>query len=105
MIYKQYYSHWGLDIINSYVEQIEQNDILKSVIYQDSKTGNNLFIHAKKYINKNKISFIVPFLINSGNLFLKNNLNEKLRWILINTIKNSFIFSQIAIIGLINTFK
>ncbi|MBD3227592.1 MAG: hypothetical protein GF329_05325 [Candidatus Lokiarchaeota archaeon] len=79
---------WGLDSINSYIEEVEARGALKSVIYIDPKDGSILFINAKKFVDKDKMSYIVPLIINSGNLFIKNNLQEDLNWILLNTIRN-----------------
>ncbi|MFX0056663.1 MAG: hypothetical protein ACFE85_04815 [Candidatus Hodarchaeota archaeon] len=81
------FSH-GLDILDDAVRRIDNNEVLKSIILIEPKSGSNFFIHAKQYINKEKLSFLIPLIINSGYLLYQNNLNEKLRWILINTVQN-----------------
>ncbi|MFX1498299.1 MAG: hypothetical protein ACFFBH_12300 [Promethearchaeota archaeon] len=81
------YSH-GMDLLSDSIQRIDSNDILKSIILIEPRSGSIFFIHAKDYVNKDKISFLIPLLLNSGNLLYQNNLNENLRWILINTVQN-----------------
>jgi hypothetical protein len=86
-IKKIVFSH-GLDILDDSIRRIDDNDTLKSIILIEPKSGSPFFIHSKQYINKEKLSFLIPLIINSGDLLYQNNLNEKLRWILINTVQN-----------------
>jgi hypothetical protein len=79
---------WGLNDINTYIEQVNAGGVLKSLIYLNPTKGSVLYVHAKKYVDRDKLSFIIPLIINSGNLFIRNNLNQELNWVLLNTIKN-----------------
>ncbi|MFX0037780.1 MAG: hypothetical protein ACFFCY_00285 [Promethearchaeota archaeon] len=78
----------GLDVLNDALRNIDSNSSLKAIIYLEPKGGNIYYIHAKQYVNKEKISFLIPLIMNSAKLLYQNNLNEKLYWILLNTVRN-----------------
>jgi hypothetical protein len=79
---------YGLDILNDAIINIDNNTNLKAIIFLEPKGGNIYYIHAKQYVNKDKISFLIPLIMNSAKLLYQNNLNEKLYWILLNTVRN-----------------
>ncbi len=79
---------FGLDILGSTLKQVDKGEELKAVILLEPKGGNIFYIHAKHYINKEKISFLIPLIMNSAKLLYQTNLNENLRWILLNTVHN-----------------
>jgi hypothetical protein len=79
---------YGLDILGSTVKQVDKGEALKAVILLEPKGGNIFYIHAKHYINKEKISFLIPLIMNSAKLLYQTNLDEKLSWILLNTVHN-----------------
>ena len=81
----------GLDALSSNVQEIEQDSVLKAVIYIEPKGGNIFFIHAKQYLEKEKLSFLMPLLLNSAQLLYHNHLNEPLHWFLINTVQSESI--------------
>jgi hypothetical protein len=81
----------GLDVLNDSIRDIDDLTTLKSIIYLEPKGGNVLYIHAKQYINKEKISFLIPLIINSAKLLYQNNLNERLYWILLNTVRSEIL--------------
>ncbi len=78
----------GLDVLNDAIKSIDQDTTLKAIIFLEPKGGNIFYIHAKQYVNKDKISFLMPLIMNSAKLLYQNNLNERLYWILLNTIRN-----------------
>ena len=78
----------GLDILNDAVKRIDEDDVMKSIVLIEPKSGSIFYIHAKQYVNKQKLSFLIPLILNSSRLLYQNNLNEKLSWILINTVQN-----------------
>ncbi|MFX1391382.1 MAG: hypothetical protein ACFE9Z_15060 [Promethearchaeota archaeon] len=78
----------GLDILDESITNIDNNTVLKAIIFLEPKGGNIYYIHAKQYVNKDKISFLIPLIMNSAKLLYQNNLNEKLYWILLNTVRN-----------------
>jgi hypothetical protein len=79
---------YGLDILDDLMKEIDVGGVLKAVIFLDPKGGNILYIYAKQYVNKEKISFLVPLIMNSAKLLYQTNLNEYLNWILLTTIGN-----------------
>lgn len=79
---------YGLDILVNTVEQVDKGGTLKAVIYLEPKGGNIFYIHAKHYVNKEKISFLIPLIMNSAKLLYNNNLHDDLNWVLLNTIHN-----------------
>jgi len=79
---------YGLDILNNTIKQVDKGDTLKAVIYLEPKGGNIFYIHAKHYVNKDKISFLVPLIMSSAKLLYNSNLKEDLDWILLNTVHN-----------------
>lgn len=81
------YSH-GIDVLEDSIKKIQKLGILKSIIFLEHKSGIIYYIYAKQYINKDRLSFLIPLIINSANLLYYNNLNEKLKWILLNTVRN-----------------
>ena len=78
----------GLDILDDNIKNIDSDTTLKAVIFIEPKGGNIYYIHAKQYVNKDKISFLIPLILNSAKLLYQNNLNENLYWILLNTVQN-----------------
>jgi hypothetical protein len=78
----------GLDVLNESIRNIDENTTLKAIIFLEPKGGNIYYIHAKQYVNKDKISFLIPLIMNSAKLLYQNNLNERLYWILLNTVRN-----------------
>ena len=85
---KQIINSHGLDILNDSIKKIDMDTPLKAIMFLEPKGGNVYYIHAKQYVNKDKISFLIPLIINSSKLLYQNNLNEKLYWILLNTVRN-----------------
>ncbi|HEY0089992.1 MAG TPA: hypothetical protein VGB37_14185 [Candidatus Lokiarchaeia archaeon] len=79
---------FGLDILLSSIKKIDEKGIFKSITYIEPKSGHIFYIHAKTYVNKEKLSFLIPLIMNSARLLCQDNLKEKVRWILLNTIKN-----------------
>ena len=79
---------YGLDTLDSILKQVDKGGALKAVIYLEPKGGNIFYIHAKHYVNKDKISFLIPLITNSAKLLYNNNLHEDLSWILLNTVHN-----------------
>ncbi|MFW9865620.1 MAG: hypothetical protein ACFFEN_05925 [Candidatus Thorarchaeota archaeon] len=79
---------YGLDVLNHTVNQVDEGGILKSVIFLEPKSGNIFYIHAKHYLNKDKIGFLIPLIMNSATLLYQTNLKEKVNWILLNTVRN-----------------
>lgn len=86
---------YGLDIVGSLKAKVDEKGLLKSIIFIEPKGGNILYIYAKQHVNKEKISFLVPLLINSARLLCQGNLNEKIKWILLNTIRNENLLVEI----------
>ncbi len=78
----------GLDVLDTSIKKVEEGGALKSIIFLEPKGGNILYIHAKQYVNKKDISFLIPLIVNSAQLLYQTNLNEKVRWILLNTVRN-----------------
>ncbi|MFX0024265.1 MAG: hypothetical protein ACFE9S_18205 [Candidatus Hermodarchaeota archaeon] len=78
----------GLDVLNDAIKTIDEITTLKGIMFLEPKGGNVYYIHAKQYVNKEKISFLVPLIMNSAKLLYQNSLNEKLYWILLNTVRN-----------------
>lgn len=79
---------YGLEQLEDNIRKIEEKNSFKSVIYIETKGGTIFYIQAKQYVNKEKISFLIPLLINSATLLYKSNLNEDIHWILLNTVRN-----------------
>ncbi|TXT58393.1 MAG: hypothetical protein BAJALOKI2v1_380004 [Promethearchaeota archaeon] len=91
----QIFLDYGLEQLEDNIAKVEQDNNFKSVIYLESKGGNIYYIHAKQYVNKDKISFLVPLLVNSAKLLYKTNLNENIYWILFNTVRNENLLIEI----------
>ena len=81
----------GLDVLSSNIQEIERDSVLKAVIYIEPKGGNIFFIHAKQYLEKEKLSFLIPLILNSAQLLYQNHLNESLHWFLLNTLQSESI--------------
>lgn len=86
---------FGLDELEASVKYIDEVSELKSVIYLEPKGGHLFFVHAKQYVNKEKISFLVPLIINSSRLLYQNNLKDTIHWILINSVKNEIMLVEL----------
>jgi hypothetical protein len=81
----------GLDILDDAIKDIDDLSTLKSIVYLDPKGGNIYYIHAKQYVNREKISFLIPLIMNSAKLLYQNNFNEQLYWILLNTVRSEIL--------------
>lgn len=87
-------SSYGLDVINGLIKQVDEGGVLKSVIFLDGIGGNIFYIYAKHYVNKDKISFLIPLIMSSAKLLYQTNLNEKLNWILLTTVHNEHLLVE-----------
>ena len=76
------FSH-GLDTLSDSVNQIDKGGNFKSIVFLEPKGGYVFYIHAKQFVNKEKVSFLIPLIVNSSQFLYKNNLNEELNWILL----------------------
>jgi len=85
---------YGIDTINSLINKVDEGGILKSIIFLEPKGGNILFIHAKQYVNREKISFLIPLIVNSSKLLYRNNLKENARWILLTSARNEILLVE-----------
>ncbi|MFX0076489.1 MAG: hypothetical protein ACFE96_13690, partial [Candidatus Hermodarchaeota archaeon] len=81
----------GLDVLDDAIRDIDDFTTLKSIVCLEPKGGNIYYIHAKQYVNKEKISFLIPLIMNSAKLLYQNNLNERLYWILLNTVRSEIL--------------
>lgn len=92
---KKIFHRFGIEQLQQNINLINEKGILKSITYLDPKEGNIYYIYAKHYVNKEKITFIVPLIINSANLLYKRNLDQEVRWILLNTVRNEVMLVEI----------
>lgn len=81
------FSH-GLDALVDSINQIDEGGIFKSLVFLEPKGGHIFYIHAKQFVNKEKISFLIPLIVNSAQLLYHNNLDEDVHWILLTTVRN-----------------
>lgn len=81
------FSH-GLDTLEGSIEQIDSGGYFKSLVLLEPKGGHILYIHAKQFVNKEKISFLIPLVVNSSQFLYQQNLKEQVNWILLTTIRN-----------------
>lgn len=84
----------GLDILNDSIRDIDDFTTLKAVIFLEPKGGIMYYIHAKQYIDKEKISFLIPLIMNSAKLLYQNNFKEELYWILLNTVRSEILIIE-----------
>ena len=84
----------GLDILNDSIRDIDDFTTLKAVIFLEPKGGIMYYIHAKQYIDKEKISFLIPLIMNSAKLLYQNNFKEQLYWILLNTVRSEILIIE-----------
>jgi hypothetical protein len=85
---------YGLDTLDNTLEQVDKGGTLKAVIYLEPKGGNIFYIHAKHYVNKDKLSFLIPLIMSSAKLLYNSNLKEDLNWILLNTVHNEILLVE-----------
>lgn len=81
------FSH-GMDTLEDSIEQIDSGGFFKSLVLLEPKGGHILYIHAKQFVNKEKISFLIPLVVNSSQFLYQENLKEKVNWILLTTVRN-----------------
>ncbi len=85
----------GLDTFQDSVELIDKGGNFKSIVYLEPKAGHVFYIHAKQFVNKEKIGFLIPLIVNSSQFLYQNSLNEKLNWILLTTVRNENILVEL----------
>ena len=81
----------GLDVLDDSLRDIDDFTTLKAIIFLEPKGGIVYYIHAKQYVDKEKVSFLIPLIMNSAQLLYKNNFNEQLYWILLNTVRSEIL--------------
>jgi hypothetical protein len=81
----------GLDVLDDSLREIDDLSTLKAIMFLEPKGGNVYYIHAKQYVNKEKISFLIPLIWISSKLLYQNNLNEQLRWVFLNTVRSEIL--------------
>lgn len=82
------FQSYGLDELEESLEGIEHQKSLNAILFLEPKGGNIFYIRAKEYINKEKMSFLIPLLVNSSKLLYERYLNQEIYWIHLNTIDN-----------------
>ena len=85
----------GLDTLQGSVESIDKGGNFKSIVYLEPKAGHVFYIYAKQFVNKEKIGFLIPLIVNSSQFLYQNSLNEKLNWILLTTVRNENVLVEI----------
>ncbi len=85
----------GLDTLFDSINQIEKGGNFKSVVFLEPKGGHIFYIHAKQFVNKEKLGYLIPLVVNSSQFLYQNNLNEKLNWILLTTVRNENVLVEI----------
>lgn len=103
---------YGMDILADSVRVIEEFSTLKAIIFLDPKRGEVFYIHAKQYVDKEKISFLIPLIMNSAKLLYLNNLKDDPRWIHLSTVRSEILVvnprSKVLIVQqhqLVNNFE
>ena len=81
------FSH-GLDSLEDSINQISSEGFFKSLMFLEPESGQILYIHAKQFVNKEKLSFLIPLIVNSAQFLYQKNLKENISWILITTARN-----------------
>ncbi len=87
--------NYGIDILTTSISEVDKGGIFKAIIYLEAKAGHIFYIHAKQFVNKDKLSFLAPLIVNSAKLLYKDNLNESPRWILLNSVRNENLLIEI----------
>ena len=82
---------YGMDILTDSIRDIDDFSTLKAIIFLEPKMGDILYIHAKQYVDKEKISFLIPLIMNSAKLLYQDNLNEDLHWIHLSTVRSEIL--------------
>ena len=82
---------YGLDMLSDSIKDIDDLSTLKAIIFLEPKSGDVLYIHAKQYVNKEKISFLIPLIMNSAKLLYQDNLNDNLHWIHLSTVRSEIL--------------
>ncbi len=88
------HSH-GLDTLTDSIKQIDEGGAFKSIVFLEPKGGQIFFIYAKHFVNKEKLSFLIPLIVNSAQFLYQNNLRENANWILLTTVRNENILVEI----------
>lgn len=88
------YHSYGLNDLKDSLISINEDTPLKSVVYIEPKAGHIFYLHAKQHMNREKLSFLIPLIINSAQLLYQNHLGENIRWILLNTVRNENIMVE-----------
>ena len=85
----------GLDMLYDSINEIEKVNILKSIMLVEPKSGQIFYIHSKQYVDKDKVSFLIPLIANSSRLLYTKNLGENVRWILLTTAKSEIMLVEL----------
>ncbi|MBN1215412.1 MAG: hypothetical protein JXA99_08200 [Candidatus Lokiarchaeota archaeon] len=91
----QILNYYGLDTLEQLNKEFNKGDFLKALLFIDSKGGNIFYIKANEYVNKEKMSFLVPLLVNSSKLLYKDKLNQEINWLTLSTVENEILLIDI----------
>lgn len=92
---EQIFQNYGLDELDDSLKRINHQDQLKAILFLEAKGGNFYYIRANEYLNKEKMSFLIPLLVNSSKLLYENYLNQQLKEIYLNIIENRVLLLKI----------
>ncbi|MFX1569661.1 MAG: hypothetical protein ACFFCV_14975 [Promethearchaeota archaeon] len=86
---------YGLDSLQESIDLIDKGGNFKSIVYLEPKAGHVFYIHAKQFVNKDKLGFLIPLIVNSSQFLYQTSLSERLNWILLTTVRNENILVEI----------
>ncbi|MFX0071691.1 MAG: hypothetical protein ACFFAO_11440 [Candidatus Hermodarchaeota archaeon] len=79
--------NYGLDVLDDYINQIDEISNLKSVTFLNPENGQILYLYSKQYLNKENLSYLVPLVQKSADMFFNSSFDEKIDQISIETIR------------------
>ncbi|MFW9824446.1 MAG: hypothetical protein ACFFE4_15995 [Candidatus Thorarchaeota archaeon] len=85
---------YALDVIDNTIREVDKAKSLNAAIYLEPIGGHVFYIYAKHYVNKDKISFLIPLIMRSAKFLYNNSLHEHLNWILLNTVGNEILLVE-----------
>ena len=87
-VFEEIRASYGLDVLDESIKQINEKVKLNLIIFIEPKSSSILYSYSRQFIEKGKLSLLIPLILNSSHLLYHQNLNEKVNWIFINTIRN-----------------
>ncbi|MBD3338519.1 MAG: hypothetical protein GF353_05400 [Candidatus Lokiarchaeota archaeon] len=85
---------YGLDLVHASSDEPLSEEKFDSIMFLEPKGGNILFFKSKNYLPKEKISFLIPLIINTAKLLYSQYMDTEAEWINLSNIDGESLHAE-----------